>query len=52
MDTLRTWIGTSGITDIADGADVTAAAGNTYKSGLTAGTSSIEATWYNSAADG
>lgn len=52
MDNLRTWINTSGITDIADGAKVVATAGNTYRSGLTAGTSKIEASWYNAASTG
>ena len=52
MDDLRTWIGTSGITDIGDGGIVYASHGNTYRSGLTAGTSKVEASWYNAAATG
>lgn len=52
MDTLRTYINVSGITDITDGSTVSATAGNTYRGGLTAGTSKIEASWYNAAADG
>lgn len=52
MDNLRTFINTSGITDIADGAQVKASEGNTYRSGLTAGTSTIDASWYNAAATG
>ena len=52
MDNLRTWIGTSGITDIGDGGIVYASHGNTYRSGLTAGTSKVEASWYNAAATG
>lgn len=51
MDTLRTWINTSGITDIADGASVKASEGNTYRNTLTAGASKIEASWYNTAAN-
>lgn len=50
MDTLRTWINTSGITDIADGAQVKASEGNTYRNTLTAGSSKVEASWYNTAA--
>ena len=50
MDNLRTWINTSGITDIADGAQVKATEGNTYRNTLTAGTSKVEASWYNTAA--
>lgn len=52
MDNLRTWINTSGITDIGDQGIVYASHGNTYRSGLTAGTSKVEASWYNSAATG
>lgn len=52
MDDLRSWINASGITDISDGGIVYASHGNTYKSGLTAGTSKIEASWYNNAATG
>ena len=52
MDNLRSWINASGITDISDGGIVYASHGNTYKSGLTAGTSKIEASWYNNAATG
>ena len=51
MDTLRTWINTSGITDIADGSSVKASEGNTYRNTLTAGASKIEASWYNTAAN-
>lgn len=47
MDKLREWIGTSGITDIADEDIVDADAGNTYKNNLTASTSAVTATWYN-----
>ena len=50
MDNLRTWINTSGITDIGDGGIVYASHGNTYRSGLTAGSSKVEASWYNTAA--
>ena len=52
MDNLRSWINASGITDIGDQGIVYASHGNTYKSGLTAGTSKVEATWYNNAATG
>lgn len=52
MDTLRTWINTSGITDIADQAQVKASEGNTYRNTLTAGSSKVEASWYNTAANG
>ena len=52
MDNLRTWINTSGITDIGDSGIVYASHGNTYRSGLTAGTSKVEASWYNAAATG
>lgn len=51
MDNLRTWINTSGITDIADQAQVKASEGNTYRNTLTAGTSKVEASWYNTAAN-
>lgn len=50
MDNLRIWINTSGITDIADGASVRASEGNTYRNTLTAGSSKVEASWYNTAA--
>lgn len=52
MDNLRNWINTSGITNIGDGDSVTASAGNTYRSGLTAGSTAISASWYNAAANG
>lgn len=52
MDDLRNWINTSGITDIDDQGIVYASHGNTYRSGLTAGTSKVEASWYNNAATG
>ncbi len=52
MDKLREWIGTSGITDIADEDIVDADAGNTYKNNLTASTSAVTATWYNNTVEG
>ena len=52
MDNLRAWINASGITDVSDGEVVYASHGNTYRSGLTAGTSKVEASWYNAAATG
>ena len=52
MDDLRTWINSSSITDIADGATVRASEGNTYYNTLAAGTSTIDAAWYNAAANG
>lgn len=54
MDTLRHWKGAkaggtvSGINAVTQGNTITATDGNTYKSGLTASTTKIAASWYNS----
>lgn len=47
MDALRTWKNGGG-TAVTQGAVATAAHGNTYKSGLTAGTTTFDDAWYNS----
>lgn len=45
MDALRTYLGAG--TAVTQNATITAAVGNTYKSGLTAGTTVIDDAWYN-----
>lgn len=52
MNTLKNWINSNNINTVSDGALAQASDGNTYRSGLTANTSKIQASWYNSAADG
>lgn len=51
MDTLKTWINGSQTT-VTQYAVATAAHGNTYRSGLTAGTTAFDDAWYNAAANG
>lgn len=48
MDNLRAFLGNSP-TAVTQNTVATAAVGNTYKSGLTAGTTPMTAAWYNSA---
>lgn len=52
MDTLKTWINSSSITSVTQYDTATATQGNTYRSGLTAGTTAFDDAWYNAAADG
>ena len=49
MDNLRAWMNQGN--DIADQAQVKATDGNTYRSGLTAGSTTVAASWYNAAAN-
>ena len=47
MDALKSYLGKG--TAVTQGGTATATVGNTYKSGLTAGTSAIDDAWYNGA---
>jgi len=47
MDTLRSYLGKG--TAVTQNGTITATVGNTYKSGLTAGSTAIDDNWYNTA---
>jgi len=47
MDDLKTYLGKGNT--VARSSRINASDGNTYKSGLTAGTTQITANWYNNA---
>ena len=47
MDNLKSYLGQG--TTVTQGALATAAHGNTYASGLTAGTTAMNASWFNNA---
>lgn len=49
MDALKSWINSSSITTVTQGGTATAAQGNTYRSGLTAGSTQFDDAWYNAA---